>query len=282
MTIGSPTRERTRRRSSIQNSGIATASAEANTSYRYRPSNRSASWIRNQEASSPFVSTIPNSTPARKYTGSRRSRARATGVTGAVVVTGSPCEQQRQQEVARQRSGREEGDHRDQGRKLEIGQSRDPVTRGTTAGVRRAEPDEKAAAHDQQPSLEGEQRAPVEQLVGDEPAEVVNAEACEIGMRPGGDGHGLGAREQHAADEPARHDAAREHQVPQAGPRPVVFEERDVPRQRGGAEVAEIARHAQLLVADHEQAGGDEPEERPGHVPGPGAMQQLEHTGNLH
>src|SRR5256885_9322907 len=109
--------------------------------------------MRNQDASSPFVRTIPNSTPARKYAGSRRSRARATGVTAAVVVTGSPCEEQRQQEVARQRSGREEGDHRDQGRELEIGQSRDPVTRGTTAGVGRAEPNEKAAAHDQQPAL---------------------------------------------------------------------------------------------------------------------------------
>src|SRR6266480_6631296 len=153
MTIGSPAKERTRRRSSAANRGIATASAEANTRYRYAPSKRSASWMRNQDASSPLVSTIPNSTPARKYAGSRRSRARATGVTGAVVVTPSPGQQQRQQEVTRQRSGREEGHHRDQRRELEIRQSRDPVTRGTAAGVRRAEPDEKTAPHDQQPSL---------------------------------------------------------------------------------------------------------------------------------
>src|SRR6266513_3134155 len=119
--------------------------------------------MRNQDASSPFVSTIPNSTPARKNAGSRRSRARATGVTGAVVVTGSPCEEQRQQEVARQRSGREEGDDLDQGRELEIGQSREPMTRGTTAGVGRAEPDKKDPSHDQQPSLDGEQRTPVKQ-----------------------------------------------------------------------------------------------------------------------
>src|SRR5438094_179818 len=157
MTIGSPTRERTRRRSSIQNSGIATASAEANTSYRYRPSNRSASWMRNHEASSPFVSTIPNSTPARKYAGSRRSRARATEVTGTVIVTVSPRKEQRQQETARQGPGRDE------------------------------------------------------------------------------------------------------REDPQAGPYPVVLEERDVPRDHGGAEVAEIAGHAQLCVADHEQTASDEP-----------------------
>src|SRR5437773_1882242 len=172
MTIGSPTRERTRRRSSIQNSGIATASAEANTSYRYRPSNRSASWMRNHEASSPFVSTIPNSTPARKYAGSRRSRARATEVTGTVIVTVSPRKEQRQQESARQGPGREERDHGDQGRELEIGQPCNPVTRGTAAGVRRAETDEEPAARDEQQTLEGEQRAPVEQLAGDQPRHV--------------------------------------------------------------------------------------------------------------
>src|SRR5881398_2888514 len=177
MTIGSPTRERTRRRSSIQKSGIATASAEANTSYRYRPSNRSASWMRNHEASSPFVSTIPNSTPARKYAGSRRSRARATEVAGTVIVTVSPGKKQRQQEVARHRPGREERDHGDQGRELEIGQPCDPVTRGTAAGVRRAEPDDEPAARDEQQTLEGEQRAPVEQLAGDQPRKIVNAEA---------------------------------------------------------------------------------------------------------
>src|SRR5437867_11756045 len=116
MTIGSPTRERTRRRSSIQNSGIATASAEANTSYRYRPSNRSASWMRNHEASSPFVSTIPNSTPARKYAGSRRSRARAAEVAGTGGVTVARGQKQGQQGVARQRPGPAQSEHGEQGR----------------------------------------------------------------------------------------------------------------------------------------------------------------------
>src|SRR2546422_6638198 len=150
--------------------------------------------MRNHDASSPFVSTIPNSTPARKYAGSRRSRARATGVTGTVIVTVSPRKEQRQQEVARQRPGREERDHGDQGRELEIGQPRDPVTRGTAAGVRRAEPDEEPPARDEQQALEGEQRAPVEQLAGDQPRKVVNAEAREGGMCSGRGGERLAAR----------------------------------------------------------------------------------------
>src|SRR5437667_11166691 len=128
MTIGSPTRERTRRRSSIQNSGIATASAEANTSYRYRPSNRSASWMRNHEASSPFVSTIPNSTPARKYAGSRRSRARAAEVAGTAIGTLSPGKKQRQQAVGPHPPGRQERDHGDQRRDLQVGQPCNTVT----------------------------------------------------------------------------------------------------------------------------------------------------------
>src|SRR2546430_1765659 len=122
----------------------------------------------------------------------------------------------------------------------------------------------------------------MEQLAGDEPRKVVHAEASQVGMCPGRDGDGVGAREQHAADEAAYHDAAREHQVPQAGPRPVVREERDVARPRRGAVVAAYTRPTMLLVADHDQSGCYESEERPGHIPGPGAEQQIGHTGNLH
>src|SRR5256886_10436602 len=123
------------------------------------------------------------------------------------------------------------------------------MTRRTAAGVRRAEPDEKTAAHDEQPSLEREQRTPVKQLVRDESCKVVNAEPREVGVCPGGDGDGFRACEQHAADEPAHHDAAREHQVPQAGSRPVVLEERDVPREQDRKSTRLNSSHSQISYA---------------------------------
>src|SRR2546429_3602344 len=87
----------------------------------YRPSNRSASWMRNHETSSPFVRTIPNSTPARKYAGSMRSPARATGVTGAAVVTVSPGKEERPQKVAPPPAGPAEGDDRGHGPEVGVG-----------------------------------------------------------------------------------------------------------------------------------------------------------------
>src|SRR5256885_16374416 len=104
----------------------------------YSPSNRSASWMRNHETSSPFVRTIPNSTPARKYAGSMRSPARATGVTGAAVVTGAPRKEERQQKEGRPRPGRGERGHREQWREEGDGPPPRPPARRSAGGGRPA------------------------------------------------------------------------------------------------------------------------------------------------
>src|SRR5947209_13401090 len=73
----------------------------------------------------------------------------------------------------------------------------------------------------------------------------------ELGaLRLVGDGDGVWAPEQHAAHEAADHDARKEDEVPQTRPPPVVLEVRHVARQARRAEVPQVARDAERLVAE--------------------------------
>src|SRR5438876_4714784 len=232
--------------------------------------------MRNQETSSPFVRTIPKATPANRYAGSRRSRARpAVVVIGATVVIVSPHDERGQEEMARERAAREEGEHRDQRRQLQVRQPGDPVARGAAASVGGAEPGQEPAADQEEQSPDAQHDVPVEHLSRDEPREIVDAEARERRHRRAGDGCRIRVREQHAADEPADDGPEHEDEIPQPHPLPVVLEEIRAPRQAGGAQVPQVARDAERLVADEEQADGDEPHQGTRDVPGPGTVQEL-------
>src|SRR2546426_10439881 len=75
-------------------------------------------------------------------------------------------------------------------------------------------------------------------------------ERGEGGPSLGGDGDGGRAPEQHAAHEAADHDARKEDEVPQTRPPPVVLEVRHVARQARRAQVPQVARDAERLVAE--------------------------------
>src|SRR5216117_3637817 len=53
---------------------------------------------------------------------------------------------------------------------------------------------------------------------------------------------------------------------------PVVTKVRDLPWREHGTQVSQVTRDAELLAADRQQADGDQPHQRTGHVPGPGSV----------
>src|SRR5690606_1629003 len=124
------------------------------------------------------------------------------------------------------------------------------------------------------------ERGPREEVGREEAAEVLDAEAAERG-----DGirrereRGAGVAPDAEGEEAAEPDAEGEDEVPEPGRAPVVSEElgaRPV-RKDGGAGVAEVGREAEHLAAVEEEGRHEQPEERAGHVPGPGIVSEERH-----
>ena len=90
-----------------------------------------------------------------------------------------------------------------------------------------------------------------------------------------GDRDRLGIAEHHAGQHAADHDAGDEGEVPPALAPPVVAEVGEPARLDRGAEVPQVARHAEHPVAEPEQQRREEPDQRTGDVPGPGTEQGM-------
>src|SRR2546428_9867956 len=72
-----------------------------------------------------------------------------------------------------------------------------------------------------------------------------------------------------------------EGKVPSPGLLPVVAEERDLAGEASRANVPQVAREAERLVAQEQQGGDHQTDDRARDVPGPGAGQDVGHGANL-
>src|SRR5712692_2109511 len=216
--------------------------------------------MRNHDTTSASMSTAPNATPTKKYGTS-------------AIIASQLLEQRRQEQIRRRQTAGKEAAHGHERRELTIGQARDRVTGRAPAGVRGAEADEKAAHHDRGESPERDERRPREDLARRQAGEVVHTDGPEIGHRP--------CRQVRTArwGEPggerrARKDPEKKRQIPEPVALPVMAKELDPARRNRGAHVTEISGHTECLVADQQQRGNGQPDERSSDVP----RQWMRHT----
>src|SRR5438094_784097 len=196
--------------------------------------------------------------PSRRRPPRTARRRRGTPATAARGVepgreswrSRSSWDEEREQQEAARRAGGEERNHREDRRQLQVSEAEDAMPGGAPARVRRAEADEEAAAHYHEHAAHAQQHVPRENLARHKAGEVMDPDRGKGGLRLGGDGDGVWAPEQHAAHEAADHDARKEDEVPQTRLPPVVLEVRHVARQARRAQVPQVARDAERLVAE--------------------------------
>src|SRR5690625_49024 len=188
-------------------------------------------------------------------------------------------EHQRQQHVRDEHSADEEADHRHEGRKLEVGEAADGMPGRTATGIAGAKSDQEPAADDHHDTGQREQPAPADDLRRDEPGKVAYPEDAKSlrGIRGKRDGAGS-ASQKSGGQEATEGDAREEREIPEPRPFPVIAEEVELRRERGGAHVAQIGRDAELLSANKQKQRHNEPDDGPRDVPGPGLKKRLSHS----
>src|SRR2546422_7279784 len=189
-------------------------------------------------------------------------------------------EEQREHDERRDQPACEESDHRDERSLLEVRESRDRVSGGAAAGVGGAEPDQEPPDDDHDDPAGGRERRPAERLAGHEARQVVQAERGQRRLGLGGEGNAPRGREP-SADKTAQERPGEEGKIPGRGLLPVVPEERDLAGEAGRANVPQVAREAERLVAQEQEDGDHQPDERAPDVPGPGAGEQVGHDANI-
>src|SRR2546422_4371407 len=189
-------------------------------------------------------------------------------------------EEEREPDERRDPPAHEESDHRDERRLPEVREPRDRVPGGAAAGVGGAEPDQETPDNDHDDPAGGRERRPAERLAGHEARQVVQTESGQ--SHPGSGGEGDAPRSQEpAADKPAEQRPGEEGKVPAPGLLPVVAEERDLAGEASRANVPQVAREAERLVAQEQQGGDHQTDDRARDVPGPGAGQDGGHGANI-
>jgi len=177
---------------------------------------------------------------------------------------------------------REEADHGDERAELEVAEAADRVPRGAAVRVAGAEADQEAAHPDHDEPGEGEEPVPRDDLGGNEPAQIGQAERREVGdRRRRNRDEGVGRREDGRGEQTSEDHPRRHREVPPSRPPPVVTEVVEAGREGGGAQVPERRRDAPLLPPVPVDEGDRQPDEGAGDPPGPGTRQELEHGAYL-